>query len=133
MGIGQVLEKALPHFDYIAPMIYPSHYAKGEYGLANPATKPYETITKALAGAKNKIDAMQADPNLPPEIKAKVSYSKIRPWLQDFSINSVTYTADMIKAQMKATYDAGLDSWMMWDPSNKYTTAAYQTDLPSAQ
>jgi hypothetical protein len=133
MGIGQVLEKALPYFDYIGPMIYPSHYAKGEYGIAHPAIRPYETVTKALAGAKAKIDAIHADPTVSDAVKAHVQYSQIRPWLQDFSINNVTYTADMIKQQMKATYDAGLDSWMMWDPSNKYTTAAYQVDTTKAQ
>jgi hypothetical protein len=128
MGIGQVLEKALPHFDYIGPMIYPSHYAKGEYGIPVPATKPYETVMKALAGAKKKIDAMLTDPNASELVKNHVKYSQIRPWIQDFSINGVTYTADMVKAQMKAVYDSGLDSWMMWDPSNKYTTAAYTTE-----
>lgn len=125
MGIGQVLEKALPYFDYIGPMIYPSHYAKGEYGLANPATKPYETVMRALDGAKKKIDAMLADPNASELVRTHVKYSQIRPWIQDFSIGGVTYTADMVSAQMKAVYDSGLDSWMMWDPSNKYTTAAY--------
>src|SRR5690606_36393059 len=29
LGIGQVLEKALPYFDYGAPMVYPSHYPAG--------------------------------------------------------------------------------------------------------
>jgi hypothetical protein len=125
MGIGQILEKALPHFDYIGPMIYPSHYGKGEYGIAEPAKNPYDIVTKALAGAKSKIDAIHADPTISEEVKAHVNYSQIRPWLQDFSIGGVTYTADMVKAQMKAVYDSGLDSWMMWDPSNKYTTAAY--------
>lgn len=129
MGIGQVLEKALPYFDYIGPMIYPSHYAKGEYGIAIPATKPYETVMRALDGAKKKIDAIDADINVSEAVKAHVQYSQIRPWIQDFSIGGVTYTADMIKAQMKAVYDSGLDSWMMWDPSNKYTTAAYTKDV----
>lgn len=136
MGIGQILEKALPHFDYIGPMIYPSHYAKGEYGIAVPATKPYETVMKALAGAKKKIDAMLADPYASELVKSHVNYSQIRPWIQDFSIGGVTYTSDMVKAQMKAVYDSGLDSWMMWDPSNKYTTAAYTQDpapLPKTQ
>jgi hypothetical protein len=26
LGIGQVLEKTLPYFDYVSPMVYPSHY-----------------------------------------------------------------------------------------------------------
>jgi len=136
MGIGQVLEKALPYFDYIGPMIYPSHYAKGEYGVAEPAKNPTIIVTKALAGAKKKIDAMLADPNASELVKSHVKYSQIRPWIQDFTIGGVTYTADMIKAQMKAVYDSGLDSWMMWDPTNKYTTAAYTKDtapLPKTQ
>jgi len=32
MNIGQVLENALPYFDYICPMVYPSHYANGFLG-----------------------------------------------------------------------------------------------------
>ena len=58
MGIGQVFERMLPYFDYVAPMIYPSHYANGEYGIKVPAEKPYETIMKALAGAKKKTRAL---------------------------------------------------------------------------
>lgn len=135
MGIGQVFERMLPHFDYIAPMIYPSHYAKGEYGIDNPAKKPYETIARALAGAKKKIDAMNTPASatgtatVPAAAPAKqVSLSQIRPWLQDFELAKVPYTADMIRLEKKAVYDAGIDSWMMWDPSNRYTKGAYQQD-----
>ena len=46
---------------------------------------------------------------------------KLRPWLQDFNLGA-TYTPSMVKAQMKAVTDTGLVSWMMWDPSNKYTS-----------
>lgn len=129
MGIGQVLEKALPHFDYIGPMIYPSHYAPGSYGIPTPATEPYKVIMRALDGAKKKIDAIDADMTIPEEIRDHVQYSQIRPWIQDFSIGGVTYTAEIVQAQMKAVYDSGLDSWMMWDPSNKYTTAAYVKEI----
>lgn len=129
MGIGQVLERALPHFDFIAPMVYPSHYAKGEYGVANPAASPYEIVFRAMTDAKKKIDAMKADPNIPQEIKDKISFSQIRPWLQDFDMGA-KYTADMIRAQTKATYDSGLTSWMMWDPANTYTKGGYELEQP---
>ncbi len=133
MGIGQVFERLLPYFDYIAPMIYPSHYANGEYGIKNPSASPYETITKALAGAKKKTTEMaaknavpNADGTMPnTDAEAAALYAKVRPWLQDFSIRGTTYDAAKIIAQKKATYDAGLDSWMMWDPANKYTAEAY--------
>lgn len=124
LGIGQVLERALPHFDYIGPMVYPSHYASGYQNIAKPATKPYEVVLSSMQGAKKKIDAMLADPNIPEDVKSHISFNQIRPWLQDFDLGA-TYTADMVKLQMKAVYDSGLDSWMMWDPANTYTTGAY--------
>ena len=50
---------------------------------------------------------------------------KVRPWLQDFNLGA-TYTKERIRAQMKATYDNGLDSWMLWDPANTYTASALE-------
>ena len=108
MGIGQLLEVALPHFDYIAPMVYPSHFGPGVYGVAKPAEEPYAIIHHAMSTAVARAIAASSTP------------AKLRPWLQDFDLGAV-YTADMVRAQIQATYDAGLTSWMMWDPSNRYT------------
>ncbi len=117
LGIGQVLEDALPYFDYIAPMVYPSHYPPGWGGYKNPATVPYQVIKYNLDIAVKRAIAASTTPD------------KIRPWLQDFNLGAV-YDAPMIKLEKKAVYDAGLDSWMMWDPKNLYTTEAY---LPKQQ
>jgi hypothetical protein len=111
MGIGQVWEKALPYFDFLAPMVYPSHYPVGHGGFQNPAAHPYEIINQAMIGAVAKTT------------KAGQPIAKIRPWLQDFNMGA-TYTDVLIKAQMKAVYDNKLTSWMLWDPRNKYTRAA---------
>jgi hypothetical protein len=111
MGIGQVWERAIPYFDFLCPMVYPSHYPSGQNGYKNPSLYPYEIINTALQGAVNKNKAVNQD------------ISKIRPWLQDFDLGA-TYTKDMVRAQIKATYDNGLDSWLLWDPSNKYTKDA---------
>lgn len=115
MGIGQVWEKAIPHFDYVCPMIYPSHYPPGHAGYKNPASYPYEIIDRALIGAISKTKAINENTN------------KIRPWLQDFDLGA-TYTADMVQKQFNATYDNDLDSWMLWDPSNKYTPSALKLE-----
>lgn len=114
LGIGQVLERAAPHFDFIGPMVYPSHFPNGWNGYKNPAEKPYEVIKKTMDSAVAKLTAIGEDPK------------KLRPWLQDFNLGAV-YTADMVRAQIQATYDAGLDSWMMWDPKNVYTRDAFDT------
>ena len=115
MGIGQVWEKALPYFDYLAPMVYPSHYPPGQNGYKNPSLYPYEIVNTAMIGAVDKTK------------KVNQNIAKIRPWLQDFDLGAV-YTKDMVKAQMKAVYDNGLNSWMLWDPTNKYTPTALELE-----
>lgn len=113
LGIGQVLENAVPYFDYISPMVYPSHYPTGFLNYKKPATVPYEIVKYSMETAASRIVAQGYSP------------LKLRPWLQDFDLGA-DYTADMIRAQKRAVYDAGLTSWMMWDPSNVYTIEAYK-------
>ncbi len=108
LGIGQILENALPYVDYVYPMVYPSHYPSGWNGFKNPAANPYEVIKLSMQGAIGKANAIG------------LNKQKLRPWLQDFNLGA-TYNADMIRKQIKATYDLGLDGWLMWNASNKYT------------
>lgn len=115
MGIGQVWEKTIPYFDFVCPMVYPSHYPSGYAGYKNPALYPYEVINKALLSGVVKTQAIGQNT------------SKIRPWLQDFDLGA-TYTKEMVRQQIKAVYDNGLDSWMLWDPSNKYTPSALELE-----
>jgi hypothetical protein len=113
LGIGQYWEDALPYFDYLAPMIYPSHYLKNFLGFKNPAEHPYEIITYALEHARIRTEALG------------YPVTVIRPWLQDFHLGS-TYDASKITAQIRAANEQGITSWMMWSPSNRYTWDAYQ-------
>ena len=114
LGIGQILEHALEHFDFVAPMVYPSHYPKNFMNIPVPAAKPYEVIKFAMETGVRRATAATTTP------------LKLRPWLQDFSIGGVTYTPEMVQAQIQATYDVGLTSWMLWNASNKYTEAALE-------
>jgi hypothetical protein len=47
MGIGQVWEKIIPYFDFVCPMVYPSHYAPGYDNYKNPALYPYEVVEQS--------------------------------------------------------------------------------------
>lgn len=123
LGIGQILEDALTYFDYVGPMVYPSHYPATWNGLAKPADNPYKVIKWAMEGAILKAENVASTTGM----SATTTKNKLRPWLQDFDLGAV-YTKDMVRAQMQATYDVGLDSWMLWDPSNKYTKGALQAD-----
>jgi len=59
LGIGQQLERALPYFDYIAPMVYPSHYNSGFAGLKNPNSDPYKVIYTSMVEAVNRAKATE--------------------------------------------------------------------------
>ncbi|MBI4120946.1 MAG: hypothetical protein HY457_01685 [Parcubacteria group bacterium] len=111
LNIGQILEYVEPYFDYIAPMVYPSHYPKGFIGLASPAANPYEVVHYSMNRGVQRM------------LTASSTSEKLRPWLQDFNLGA-TYDAAMVRKQIQATYDVGLDSWMMWDAANTYTRDA---------
>ena len=53
--------------------------------------------------------------------------AKYRPWYQDFDMGA-TYTAEMVRAQIAAGEKLGVDSWMLWDPANKYTPTALKKE-----
>ncbi len=108
MGIGQVLIRAAPYVDFIGPMVYPSHYPNTFIGYKNPAAYPYQIVSHAMKGGVKQLRGIGLNP------------IKLRPWLQDFNLGA-TYTADMVRKQIQATYDSGLTSWMIWDASNTYT------------
>ena len=118
MNIGQVLELALPYFDYVSPMVYPSHYPFTWNGFANPAEHPYEVVKIAMLSAVKREMVWNLLQGL-----ASTTPSKMRPWLQDFNLGA-TYGPDKVQAQIKATYDVGLNSWMLWSASNQYTKEA---------
>lgn len=112
LNIGQILEDAVLYFDYVSPMIYPSHYPPGFQGYKNPAQHPYEVIKTAMERARERLAAIGQDPK------------KLRPWIQDFDLGA-EYDAAMVRLEKQALYDAGIQSWLAWDSSNKYTRDAY--------
>lgn len=126
MGIGQLLEKTLPYFDYIAPMVYPSHYPKTWHGFANPAEHPYEVIKIAMGRGVERERAWhiaQGNYTVDASGATTTPKSKMRPWIQDFNLGA-TYGPAEVRAQIQATYDVGLTSWMLWSAGNKYTEGA---------
>jgi hypothetical protein len=107
MGIGQTLDQMADLVDYVSPMMYPSHYAKGEYGLKNPNRQPYLTVRHGVQDALTRIQ----DP------------AKLRPYLQDFSLG-VRYTPERVRAQIRAAEELGVRGWILWNAGNHYTWSA---------
>ena len=118
MGIGQVLENTLPYFDYVAPMVYPSHFGLGFDGFKNPADHPYDVVHDSMSHAVERA------------VIATTSPDKLRPWIQAFDLGAL-YTPAMVRAQMQATYDSGLTSWMIWNAASIYSKAYLESAITS--
>lgn len=119
-AVGQIYTEMAKHLDYICPMLYPSHYGPGNFGIAHPDAEPYNTVLAALK--KSRIVMAQAD-----EADGHVSnQAVVRPWLQDFTAsylgegNYIPYGGAEVAAQIQAVKDAGYDEWMLWSAANKY-------------
>jgi hypothetical protein len=124
MGIGQLLENALPYFDFVCPMVYPSHYPPTFMGYKNPEQYPYNVVQYAMQSAVTREKMLASSTNALSSTTGAVSkLASLRPWLQDFGL-TVVYGAPEVRAQIKATNDVGLSSWLLWSASNKYTAGA---------
>lgn len=117
-SVGQVYRDMAKHLDYICPMIYPSHYADGNFGIEHPDTKPYDTVLAALQGSQEDLVAVATDTGEPEKLAI------VRPWLQDFTAsylkNYIKYGPEQVKDQIRAVNDAGYEEWIFWDAACTY-------------
>ena len=96
--------------DAISPMVYPSHYANGVFGLKVPDAHPYETVSAAMQGSAEELQEI-------PDAE--------RPWLQAFTATwvpgHISYNGTQIREQIQAVYDAGYEEWILWNATNRYS------------
>ncbi len=112
-GIGQQYEKIISSVDVVCPMVYPSHYGPGNFGLKNPNLNPYDTVFHAVSDAQKRLE------------KAGNTTTLLRPWLQDFSLGA-HYGRTEIQKQIQAVEAAGAKEWIFWNPSCRYQLQKYQ-------
>lgn len=96
------------HLDYVAPMVYPSHWGPGEYGVDDPNTQPYDITYRSLEDFQELTAGTDAH---------------VVSWLQDFSLG-VEYGPAEVRAQIEASRDAGVDNILLWDAATTYTRDA---------
>ncbi|MHB9154608.1 MAG: putative glycoside hydrolase [Endomicrobiales bacterium] len=111
MGIGQKIIEMTQWVDYVSPMVYPSHYARGEYGITDPNKAPYHTVYLGMAGAKKRLGE---------------AAGKLRPYLQDFSLGH-RYGEKEVRDQIQACYDNDIPEWLLWNPRCVYTRPALKS------
>lgn len=123
LGIGQHWDDLSPLADVLLPMVYPSHYRPGAYGIPHPNAQPYAVVRRALE------DALA---------RSGPSGARVRPYLQAFSIFGVRYTAHHLREQIRAAEDLGVTEWIFWNargvyPADAFTPAgAVAVDGPAA-
>jgi hypothetical protein len=108
-AVGQDVPRIARHVDYIAPMLYPSHWVPGEYNVKNPNKQPYDIVKAALA-----------------DFQAKTAGTGVAlvPWLQDFSLGQ-PYGATEVRAQIDAAASLGIPDWLLWNAGATYTAGAF--------
>ena len=72
--IAQDIRLLAPHVDYVAPMVYPSHWGAGEYDVADPLRQPGAIVLASVGDFAHVVAG---------------SGAAVVPWLQDFSAGGV--------------------------------------------
>ena len=108
LGIGQSPRRLSKIVDAISPMVYPSHYGSGEYGLQSPVSVPGKTVGRSLRDFRRQMRRGKA---------------RLVPWLEDFSFTGTT-TFSHVQEQIRAARRWKSGGFFLWNPSGVYTTGA---------
>ena len=108
LGIGQRPRLLAPHVDALYPMVYPSHYGSGEYGIEDPNAAPGATVTMSLRHFRRAVRGTAA---------------KLIPWLQDFSLGR-TYTLADVRLQVAAARRLASAGFLLWNAAGVYQREA---------
>lgn len=122
MGIGQDWKQISETVDYICPMVYPSHYSEGSYGIHHPDLHPYRVVRKAMLDALNKNSEL---------MKKGANAAIIRPWFQSFSATWMDahqiYHLKQIEEQIKAASELGIDEYLLWNARSNYDVLQHES------
>ncbi len=114
MGIGQVWEDLVTTADVVLPMVYPSHYSRGVYGVPHPNGDPYRIVRRALEAGISRSAQLEG------------KTAEIRPFLQAFTLGPPRYTPWHVQEQIRATEELGLVSWILWNPRSAYDARIFR-------
>ncbi len=113
--VGQNYVEMAKYLDYICPMIYPSHFGEGNYGVKYPDLEPFKIIRKVLTASNEKLNQI-------PEGEHRAI---VRPWLQDFTASWIRhykeYGGAEVRQQIGGVYAAGYEEWLLWNAGCNYS------------
>jgi len=105
LGVGQSPKQMARYVDALSPMVYPSHFGAGQFGLPDPQATPGMTVGYALSDFNTAIRGSKAE---------------LVPWIQDFSMGH-DFTLSDIQDEILAVRDSGARGFLIWNASGDYT------------
>lgn len=114
--IAQNIRAMSRHVDYIAPMVYPSHWRSGYYNVSDPPNQPFEIVSKSVRDFQSQVKGTDAI---------------VVPWLQDFTLGGRKYGAKEVNEQIMASRSMEAQGFLLWDPKVTYNGDGIPADAPS--
>ena len=121
-AVGQDYSEMSAAVDYMCPMIYPSHYGAGNFGIDYPDTQPYQTIYSALKSSQKELSLAKTGDSF---------QATVRPWLQGFTASYlqhyISYGKEEFRGQIQGVYDSGYEEWLFWNAGSNYDFSYFYT------
>ncbi|HEY5159666.1 MAG TPA: putative glycoside hydrolase [Gaiellaceae bacterium] len=113
LGVGQSPKQMASAVDALSPMVYPSHFGAGQFGLDDPQAVPGTTVGYALSDFNAAIRGTKAE---------------LVPWIQDFSMGGRNFTLADIQDEILAVRHSGARGFLIWNASGEYTPGTLQPE-----
>ena len=110
LEVGQKWEKVSPNVDVVLPMVYPSHYPRGELGICASERRAVQGRSSRRSRGRTNAIRSSASQN---------QNTCARGCRRSRSASRRTAPREL-EAQKKAVYDAGYDGWVLWNPGSIY-------------
>jgi len=101
---GQNIRRLSAYCDGIHLMLYPSHFAPGFAGFANPADHPQALVPAAIRNLKALSSGREIS---------------ISPWLQAFDLSVTRYDTAYVRSSVEAARNSGT-GFLFWNSTGRY-------------
>ena len=109
--VGQDIRLLAPLVDYVAPMVYPSHWVEGEFKVPLPIAEPGKIVERSVAEFVR---------------QASTGGAFTVPWLEDFGAKGYKYGTPEVLAQIEGAYRSNASGFFMWNSRVEYHLDAWE-------
>ena len=119
LNTGQRWEMLADRADVLTPLMFPSRFPTGSFGIAQPSAQPGEIVGRALKAARQRTEVLR-------------DAGQIVPWYQAFGMGTSPVVPAQVRAQIAAGEAEGFHSWMLWNPESHYSAEMWRDSSQAA-